>query len=374
MKEIDFFINDVDPLGQGVAKKDGEVFFIGKTLPEESGHATLIKSAKKVHFAVLDNPSKLSKISPLRIAAACSHYGQCGGCHYQHTDYENELKFKQKSLETLLRRAKFPEQTILLHPAKTRFGYRNRIQLHYDKKQNTLGMIDHKKGQILKTPECLLPNDEVKEKLQEIYASESWKKLAKQNSGHIEIYQSPSGLKVTADAAYAEGGFSQVNPIMNAECLQVIELFFKDSLAKKSTTPIKILDLFGGSGNLSVNLSPHKTYVVDVTPAPKSIPGHQQFLNMNLYASDAVNKLLKNVSGPISHLIIDPPRSGFRELGQVVDHYQPKFIAYLSCQADTMMRDLAQLQNYQIKHVHLFDFFPSTHHYETLITLQHRNI
>jgi 23S rRNA (uracil1939-C5)-methyltransferase len=374
MKEIDFIINDLDPLGQGVAKKDGEIFFIGKTLPEEIGHATLLKSAKKVHFAVLESVGKLQKTSPLRIPAACAHYQQCGGCHYQHTDYDSELKFKEKSLETQLRRSKFAPQNIILHPAKQRFGYRNRLQFHYDKKQNLLGMIDHKKGQILETKECLLPNDRVKEKLQEIYQDGSWKKLAKQNSGHIEIYESPNGLKITADSNYAEGGFSQVNPAMNKECLQVLELFLNDTLKKKNTAPVKMLDLFGGQGNLTFNMAPHKAVVVDVTPGPDTQVGHQQFINLNLYQTDSLKKLFKAVSGPISHLIIDPPRSGFRELPELVGHYKPKYIAYLSCQADTLMRDLSLLSEYKILNVHLFDFFPSTHHYETLITLQHQNI
>ena len=34
----------------------------------------------------------------------CRHFGACGGCHYQHADYETQLKFKQAILRETLQR------------------------------------------------------------------------------------------------------------------------------------------------------------------------------------------------------------------------------------------------------------------------------
>ena len=44
---------------------------------------------------------------PARVAAACEYFGACGGCHYQHARYEDQLGYKAGILrETLARTAK----------------------------------------------------------------------------------------------------------------------------------------------------------------------------------------------------------------------------------------------------------------------------
>ncbi len=47
---ISFLIDHIDPLGQGVFKKDDQIFFIPKTLPGEEGEAEILKSKKNLHF------------------------------------------------------------------------------------------------------------------------------------------------------------------------------------------------------------------------------------------------------------------------------------------------------------------------------------
>ena len=42
--------------------------------------------------------------SPERIAPACPHFGACGGCHYQHANYDTQLAFKQTILRETLER------------------------------------------------------------------------------------------------------------------------------------------------------------------------------------------------------------------------------------------------------------------------------
>ena len=54
-----FIIDHIDPLGQGVFKQDGEIFFIPKTLPNEEGDFEVLKSSKGVNFGKL---VKLEKI------------------------------------------------------------------------------------------------------------------------------------------------------------------------------------------------------------------------------------------------------------------------------------------------------------------------
>ncbi len=84
--KIDFNIDHIDPLGQGVSKSNERVTFIKKTLPGERGDARLISAKKGVEFASLET---LTQKSPDRITPECTHFDHCNGCDFLHTSYEN---------------------------------------------------------------------------------------------------------------------------------------------------------------------------------------------------------------------------------------------------------------------------------------------
>lgn len=69
-------------------------------------------------------------------------------------------------------------------------------------------------------------------------------------------------------------------------------------------------------------------------------------------------------------VIINPPRRGIgRKLAQFLQNLAPHFILYSSCNAQSMAQDLHELTGYQLQKVQLFDMFPHTSHYETMILL-----
>jgi len=69
----------------------------------------------------------------------------------------------------------------------------------------------------------------------------------------------------------------------------------------------------------------------------------------------------------------NPPRSGLEEevAGALAQELRPARLAYLSCSAGTLARDLAFLERagYRVDAIHPFDFFPLTHHVEALALL-----
>jgi 23S rRNA (uracil1939-C5)-methyltransferase len=70
---------------------------------------------------------------------------------------------------------------------------------------------------------------------------------------------------------------------------------------------------------------------------------------------------------------VNPPRSGLEEevAGALAQELRPARLAYLSCSAGTLARDLAFLERagYRVDAIHPFDFFPLTHHVEALALL-----
>lgn len=76
-------------------------------------------------------------------------------------------------------------------------------------------------------------------------------------------------------------------------------------------------------------------------------------------------------------VVVDPPRAGLhgRVIGALLDA-RPAQIAYLSCNATTLVRDLKPLMShfpsYRLSRVQGFDMFPHTPHLEALVLLERR--
>lgn len=351
-EKLHFHIDHIDPLGQGVHKDGATVCFIPKTLPGETGTAEIIKRSKGVSFGKLIS---VEATSPERIKPECKHFDQCPGCQFLHAPYDFELKTKKQSMLRLFKSLGVDE--VIAHAAPRRWSYRNRMQLHYDKVKNVLGM--QTPGGIQPIPNCLMPNDELKTE----YATlqKNWQDLVirQPSQGHIEIYAKDGAVKTSVNRPYADGGFTQVFAEMNEMALRLVQEFTHNQ--KISST----LDLFGGAGNLSKHLIESKVLVVDGVTPESSINAIHQFMQLDLYSKSALYELKKKVIAPIDLMLVDPPRSGFQGLKEFVEHFQPKLLVYMSCFAPTMVRDLRELPISKID-LHLLDFFPSTHHLETL--------
>lgn len=347
----------LDSLGQGVAKCDNEIYFIPKTLPGEKVYTEVLNKSKGVHFC--SAPTEVTQKAETRTDPSCPHFAQCNGCHYLHTDYQNE--WKQKTAP--FKRAIAPIDAIKEHPAPHRSHYRNRIQLHYNKRKNAIGLIDLKRENILPIPECLVADEKILSKLKEIYQNQdSYLNQAKKARGHLELSLASDGsVKTIFDQHYSFDGFRQVFKEMNEQ--------LKNALKNQSDNSQCVVDLFGGDGNLSECLEFKRRFVLD------SYPGiGDEFFKVNLYSKKAIKQVeeLKSVHKiNCDTLIIDPPRSGLKNIDDFTKVFSPQKIIYVSCNWQTQIRDLKKIfSEYSIDTVEIFDFFPSTYHFETMITLQ----
>src|SRR5690606_2859292 len=149
MAEIEFHIEHLDPMGQGVYKNDKDVYFIPKTLTGEKGRALILNSSKGVNFARL---KELKARSPKRIIPQCPHYDTCSGCHYLHTTYEEEKEYKKLSYQKVFQF--YMDESTPFHSiwSEDRLHYRNRIQLHYDLAAKKMGFFLGKSKKILEIP------------------------------------------------------------------------------------------------------------------------------------------------------------------------------------------------------------------------------
>jgi 23S rRNA (uracil1939-C5)-methyltransferase len=119
--------------GDGLARipasgdeRRGKTVFVPYVLPGERVEATVVEERKGFTRAAL---VEVLAPSPARIAPRCEHFGICGGCHYQHSDYTAQLEDKRQILhETILRGAKLGLPHIEVH-SDAEYGFRNRTRM-----------------------------------------------------------------------------------------------------------------------------------------------------------------------------------------------------------------------------------------------------
>ena len=104
----------------------GRAVFVPFTLPGETVEAKLAGEKDGFREALL-----LQVLTPSvdRIKPGCAHFGECGGCHYQHAKYAAQVAIKIDILRETLQRAgldALPE--VRIHSAEP-WGYRNRTRL-----------------------------------------------------------------------------------------------------------------------------------------------------------------------------------------------------------------------------------------------------
>ena len=81
--------------------KRGRTIFVPYGIPGEKVRVAITSDKKKYAHAEI---VELLKPSPDRVEPPCSHFGPCGGCHYQHLRYQAQLKVKQNVVTDQLER------------------------------------------------------------------------------------------------------------------------------------------------------------------------------------------------------------------------------------------------------------------------------
>ncbi len=102
---------------------------------DESGAASAVPFAlpgEEVEIGGEEGGLRILRSGGARVEPRCIHFGVCGGCHYQHTDYAEQLRWKQQILRDELSAAGVDSPaTIEVHVGEP-WGYRNRIRLRVE--------------------------------------------------------------------------------------------------------------------------------------------------------------------------------------------------------------------------------------------------
>ncbi len=357
--------------GDGIARKDGLVYFVPLSAPGD-----LLKvqtTEKKKNFA---RAEILEILRPglSRILPPCPYFGTCGGCDWQQISDDEQLKQKQMIVREQLAAHITSRTEILpiLASPKT-FRYRNRIQLKFDGKN--LGFFARQSHQVIDIQDCPITEQEIADQIPLLRV-----RLAGTPAvAKIEILRTPAGkIQESFEGSPFEGvAFAQVNSAQNEKLIETVLQWMAPS------DPRLIYDLYAGSGNFSFPLLTQfpKANLTAVELSAKSVQAANILLKernispakARFYLSDVELFLKRQVLDPESVILLDPPRAGCSENTiRSLCSQKLKRIFYISCNPAALARDLGRfktLGGWTAVRVQPFDMFPQTDHVETLVEL-----
>lgn len=173
--------------------------------------------------------------------------------------------------------------------------------------------------------------------------------------------------------------FYQVNPV------QTEILYNKAIEYARLTGKEKVVDAYCGIGTIGIIASKKAKEVISVELNKDAVRDaitnakRNQIKNVQFYNADA-GKFMVDMSAQgadVDVVFMDPPRAGSDEafLSSVVK-LSPKRVVYVSCNPETLARDLKYLtkHGYEAVECQPVDMFPHTKHVETVVLLSHQQI
>ncbi|MDO4182260.1 MAG: 23S rRNA (uracil(1939)-C(5))-methyltransferase RlmD [Coriobacteriia bacterium] len=136
-----------------------------------------------------------------------------------------------------------------------------------------------------------------------------------------------------------------------------------------------VADLYSGGGTFSVPLALEGAQVVAVESVGASVRDLRRNAEragvwIDVLGGDAEREL--PTLGRLDALVVDPPRAGLAKgMAESIAAAHPHRMAYVSCNPQTLARDIARLREVglQLQHVQPVDLFPQTYHVECVALL-----
>jgi 23S rRNA (uracil1939-C5)-methyltransferase len=384
---------------------DGRAVFVPFVLPGETVRINLTDEKKRYARGF---PLDVIDRSPNRITPRCIHFGECGGCQYQHLDYAKQLALKEELLRDQFQRIANIENPPIqpIVPSPNPWHYRNHVQFHLGQ-AGELGFIHTDGEHLLIIEECHLPQPEINalwpqldlgaesgvyrlgirqdsyDNLMLILEGDDPKAPDFSEDIPVSAVYTPPDARLTVLA----GDDHLVYTLLNRHFQVSARSFFQvnTAMAEKMIThllenldlasTLRTVELYAGVGLFSAFLAPKVNHLTAVESSGSAchdfVINLDEFDNVDLYEAQA-EEVLPTLDNQVDLLIMDPPRSGLAPaVHDALAKLQPKQIAYISCDPATLARDVKRIigNGYHLQSVTPFDLFPHTAHIETVVLM-----
>jgi len=416
--------------GRGIGHVNGMVAFVSNALPNEEvtvqfhrKHPTFYEGIAVSHITS----------SQERITPQCQHFGVCGGCQLQYMDNTLQMQFKMEAILQQLQHFGNIQPTTILPPLHSpAYGYRRKARLGikyvYKKGRLLIGFREKKSRYLADLTAChvLHPKigqhfDALRECIAQLSIFEEipqvevamgdddcalvfrhlsdfspldltqLQQFGEQHDFHIYL-QPNAPLPITKlwpldqkerltyslpdhnlQFNFHPLDFTQINLEVNRAMIkQAVTLLDP----KENET---ILDLFCGIGNFSLPIAKRAKSVLGVEGSETMVS--RAYENATLNTVHNVAFVAANLQDTeetqaavwanqrFDKILLDPPRTGAKEILPLIDKWQANRIVYVSCNPATLARDagdLVHLLHYQLTSLGMMNMFPHTSHVETI--------
>ena len=413
--------------GAGLARNEGKAIFAPFTLPGELVEICITGDHGSYANAELET---ILEASPHRTQPPCPYFGECGGCHYQHATYSQQVEIKVQILRETLERARLSDIPDITPLYAEPLGYRNRIRLHIDRTTSKLSYKKRASHENFPVDVCPIAAPVLQDTFRSLQAASQSLELG-QAFAEIELFtnslqdqvlltlrssgtpqsasQKLSGLwpelqsqipNLTGAAVFSSESGKQQNRLL-AEVSErslnysvashtyrvsigsffQVNRFLLDPLLDvvANASPGRLAwDLYAGVGLFSAALAANFEQVVAVESAPSSV----QDLRHNLQGKqhrvvasstlDFLRRAGRSKEKTPDLVVVDPPRAGIgKEVTNLLAAIRPANITYVSCDPATLSRDLKSLldSGYHLNSMRMVDLFPQTFHLESVAAL-----
>jgi 23S rRNA (uracil1939-C5)-methyltransferase len=414
--------------GEGVVH-GGKTAFVAGALPGER-----VRFRRRTRRRQHDEAELLEVLEPSgeRVTPRCPHFGVCGGCALQHLEGAAQLREKDAQLRaTLARIARLTPERWLAPLAGPAWGYRRRARLGarfvHKKGRVLVGFRERAAPYVAELTRCevlaapvgeligplaaLVGTLSIREQLPQIEvavaepvsalvlrvlsepSAEDLTRLRAFAEEHrVEFYLQRAGPESVVPLApgaaeltyrlpqfgltlgFVPTDFIQVNAAVNdALVARALELL---DLADSS----RVLDLFCGLGNFTLPLARRAAHVTGVEgeagliARARANAQRNGIANAEFHVADLTQAVqeLPWMRRPYSHVLLDPPRTGARELLGALAQLAPQRLLYISCHPGSLARDLGVLVHeygMRLEAAGVVDMFPHTAHVESVALL-----
>ncbi|MGV6816202.1 MAG: 23S rRNA (uracil(1939)-C(5))-methyltransferase RlmD [Thiotrichales bacterium] len=429
--EFEAVIESLSHDGRGVTHLEGKAVFIEGALPGEQVSFRYVEKTRHFDAGVV---VEVLSASEDRVEPRCPHFSVCGGCSLQHLASDRQIAFKQQAmLEGLEHIGKVTPDEILPPLTARSWGYRRKARLgvRYVRKKGRVlvGFREKRSGFLADLSRCEVLHESVGGELEalqaflveldcreripqiEVAVSDTHTALVFRhldpltaadkerfqafNAAHeFQIYLQPKGPAsihclegISSEALFyahpdyqvkVEFGpldFFQVNSELNRQMVPL-------AMALLEVQPEdRVLDLFCGLGNFTLPLARHAAEVVGVEGDLEMVKRARQNAidnqidNTRYFVANLMEALGQEswINERYDKILLDPPRSGAKEVITHFDKLSPSRIVYVSCHPGSLARDAGELvhtHGYRLVKAGVMDMFPHTAHVESIAVFE----
>lgn len=405
MDTITFQLTTMAHGGDALGRHEGKVIFVPYALPDEVVRVEITND--KGHYA-FGRLVEVLEPSPDRVEPTCPYFGQegCGGCQWQHIDYQAQVRLKARIVADQLERIGKIEEPPMQPPlaAPSAWSYRNHAQFHPAPGAN-LGFQKATGDEVMAIDRCpilhplladlyaildltdlpglvrlvmragtatgdrLIAFEMEEDRPPALETDEPVScVLMLSEGGHANLIGDNYITEQVAEHTYriSASSFFQFNTSQAAELVPLV-LDYLDLQGDET-----ILDAYCGVGLFTTHLAEQAGLVIGVESAPAAVDdlleNTTEVDNVEIIEG-AVEDVLPDVSVSLDAAVVDPPRGGLDRfaLDALVDR-GPSRIVYVSCDPATLGRDAKRLMRdgYRLIEVQPVDMFPQTYHIESV--------